>query len=86
MGIKQLKKIFSILKPSEYSLDKDIIKKYSIDWRGVYQGSSDLILFPKSVQNICKIMTLCQKNSIPLVPQGGNTGLVGGGVPRKNKN
>ena len=86
MGIKQLKKIFSILKPSEYSLDREIIKKYSLDWRGVYQGSSDLILFPKSVQSICKIMNLCQKNSIPLVPQGGNTGLVGGGVPRKNKN
>ncbi len=86
MRIKSLKKILDILKPSEYSLDKELIKKYSIDWRGVYQGSSDLIIFPKSVKNICKIMSLCQKHNIPLVPQGGNTGLVGGGVPRKNKN
>ena len=45
-----------------------------------------LIIFPRSVKKISEILSFCQKKTISVVPQGGNTGLVGGGVPRSNGN
>ena len=86
MKKEKLKKLINILKPKEFSIDKEILKNHIIDWRGEYRGNSDLIIFPKSVKRISEILKFCQKNNISVVPQGGNTGLVGGGVPRKNKN
>ena len=73
------------LKTAEYSLDKNIINKHCIDWRGKYKGSADIIFFPKSVSSIIKIVKFCFKKDIPMVPQGGNTSLVGGSVPRLDK-
>ena len=45
-----------------------------------------MIIFPKSVKKISEILNFCQKKAIAVVPQGGNTGLVGGAVPRKKGN
>ena len=70
----------------ELESDKNIIEDHCSDWRGIYKGKSNLIIFPKTVKKISDILKFCQKNKIPLVPQGGNTGLVGGSVPRNNKN
>ncbi|MAI84514.1 MAG: hypothetical protein CMM91_06205 [Rickettsiales bacterium] len=83
--LKKYKSLISILEDNEYSIDKQIVSKYCIDWRKDYEGTSEIILFPKSVEKISKIVSICSKKKIPIVPQGGNTGLVGGSVPRKNK-
>ena len=48
---------------------------------GKYQGQSRLVLKPGSVQEISKILKYCNENLLPVVPQGGNSGLVGGSVP-----
>ena len=85
MNKEQLKSIFRFLDNSEYSFDQDIIDNYCTDWRGDFIGTSKLVLFPKSVKSISKIVKVCEKNHIPIIPQGGNTGLVGGSVPRKDK-
>ena len=85
MNKEELKNIFQFLESSEYSLDQDIINNHCIDWRGDFIGTSDIILFPKSTSAISKIIKACEKNHIPIIPQGGNTGLVGGSVPRKDK-
>ena len=70
---------------NEYSTEQEIIQKFCIDWRGKYKGSSELIFFPSSVSKIVEIVKFCNKNRVPIVPQGGNTSLVGGSVPRFNK-
>ena len=79
------KNLLKELKSSEYSLDKNTINNYCVDWRGKYKGSSEIIFFPKSVLSVIKIVKFCYKKNIPIVPQGGNTSLVGGSVPRLNK-
>ena len=79
------KNLLKELKSSEYSLDKDTINNHCVDWRGKYKGSSEIIFFPKSVLSVIKIVKFCYKKDIPIVPQGGNTSLVGGSVPRLNK-
>ena len=86
MKKEKLKELINKLHPSEYSTESEVLKKHCIDWRGEYQGKSKLVIFPKSVKKISEILNFCQKQSIAVVPQGGNTGLVGGGVPTKRGN
>ena len=83
--MSNLEKIINCLDKSEYSTDQELIKIHCIDWRKKFFGSSNLIIFPKTVKKLSQIVKLCNKYRIPLVPQGGNTSLVGGSVPRKNK-
>ena len=79
------KNLLKELKNTEYTFDKKIIDNHCVDWRGKYKGSTDIIFFPKSVSSVIKIVKFCFKKNIPIVPQGGNTSLVGGSVPRLNK-
>jgi len=51
------------------------------DWRGQKQGRADALLLPRSTQDVCAIVGIASREGISLVPQGGNTGLVGGSVP-----
>ena len=78
-------KIIKHLDNKEYSFDQDLIGPHCIDWRKKYQGTCDLIVFPKSIKNLSKVVKECSLQKISIIPQGGNTSLVGGSVPRKNK-
>ena len=80
------KSILRILGKNQFSTDQNIIRNYATDWRGEYVGDSNLVVFPDSLQKISEIIKICQRESLSIVPQGGNTGLVGGGVPRTKKN
>ncbi len=84
MKTTKINKLISTLNPMDYSTESDILEKHCVDWRGEYVGSSDLIIFPKNTKQISSILQFCHRENIQIVPQGGNTGLVGGGVPRKN--
>ena len=52
------------------------------DWRGRYRGSTALVLQPGSTAEVAAIVAICAETGTPLVPQGGNTGMVAGGIPR----
>lgn len=54
---------------------------YNEDWMRKYKGQSKLVLRPKSVEKISLILHYCNEEKLAVVPQGGNTGLVGGSVP-----
>lgn len=56
---------------------------YQTDWRGRYHGEARCVLRPASSAEVAAILALCNQEGIAVVPQGGNTGLVGGGVPRQ---
>ena len=51
------------------------------DWRGRYHGASAAILAPSSTEEVAAIVSLAAGQSVPLVPQGGNTGMVAGATP-----
>lgn len=51
------------------------------DWMQKYEGHSAVLLKPKSTEEVSKIMAYCYQERIAVVPQGGNTGLVGGSTP-----
>jgi D-lactate dehydrogenase (cytochrome) len=54
---------------------------YLTEERNLYQGHSQLVLRPGSVEEVAAICRLASETRTPLVPQGGNTGLVGGQTP-----
>ena len=85
MRTTKINKLISTLNPMDYSTEPYILDKHCVDWRGEYIGDSDLIIFPKNTKQISSILEFCNKENIQIVPQGGNTGLVGGGVPRKDQ-
>ena len=62
------------------------IDKYLSDWRGVYKGNTKFVIFPQTTLEVSKIVKLANKFNIPIVPQGGNTGLCGGATPNKSGN
>jgi len=54
---------------------------YQIEWRGLWTGHCELVAKPNTTEQVSRILAICNSHGIPVVPQGGNTGLVGGGVP-----
>ena len=54
---------------------------YSVDWTGAFRGQSPAVLRPRTTEQVASVLSICAESGCPVVIQGGNTGLVGGGVP-----
>ncbi len=54
---------------------------YTQEWRGLWHGKTSLVLRPKTTAEVSAIMTLASETGTPIIPQSGNTGLVGAQVP-----
>ncbi len=61
--------------------DAQTLAPHLIEGRGLYQGRSSLMLRPGSTQEVAAILKLANETKTAVVPQGGNTGLVGGQIP-----
>lgn len=68
-----------------FTTDPKEIAPHLEEWRSKYQGTSPLLLKPASAQEVSAILSLCHKTGTAVVPQGGNTGLVGGQIPFHNE-
>jgi FAD/FMN-containing dehydrogenase len=67
--------------PKGWSEDASEIAPHLVEWREKYRGTTPLLLKPCSTQDVAAIVKICAETRTPLVPQGGNTGLVGGQIP-----
>jgi FAD/FMN-containing dehydrogenase len=63
-------------------IDPDLRAGYERDWTGRFHGRSTAIVRPATVEQVAEVLRWCGEHHVAVVPQGGNTGLVGGGVPR----
>ncbi|GJJ14681.1 hypothetical protein Clacol_008947 [Clathrus columnatus] len=63
------------------SVSESELDSFNVDWMGKYRGNSKVVLKPKSTEEVSKIVKYCYDHNLAIVPQGGNTGLVGGSVP-----
>ena len=61
--------------------DPAVLEPLLVEGCGLYQGRSAMLLRPGSVGEVAAILMLANETGTPLVPQGGNTGLVGGQIP-----
>ena len=57
------------------------VEPWLTDWRGRYRGKAAAILAPGSTEEVAAIVKLACEQRVPLVPQGGNTSMVGGATP-----
>jgi len=57
---------------------------YLEEWRGLYHGRAAAVLKPGTTGEVSQILALANETRTPVVPQGGNTGLVGGQIPHEN--
>ena len=61
--------------------DPDVVAGYSTDWTGRFVGASSAVVRPGSTAEVAAVIDRCRAAGVAVVPQGGNTGLVGGSVP-----
>src|SRR5205807_8885928 len=54
---------------------------FETDWTGRFRGSAAAVARPGSTEQVAAVLDLCRREGVAVVPQGGNTGLVGGSVP-----
>ncbi len=57
---------------------------YTEDWRRLYQGQTPAVVRPACVEEVAAVVRACAAAGTPVVPQGGNTSMVGGASPRAN--
>lgn len=70
-----------VLGPKDVITEQDDLAAVNVDWMQKYRGQSQLLLKPRSAQEVSEILKHCNLRKLAVVPQGGNTGLVGGSVP-----
>jgi len=65
-----------------WTQDADIIEPHLTEWRDKYYGETPLMLTPRTTEECSEAVKICAKHKIAIMPQGGNTGLVGGNTPQ----
>lgn len=61
--------------------DPDVVASYAVDWTGRWRGRASVVLRPRDTDEVGEAIAWCRERGLAVVPQGGNTGLVGGAVP-----
>lgn len=80
-SIDVFKRILESGRRSRLLTGADAVPFYT-DWTGQYRSEPGVVLMPDSTEQVSKILQYCSQERIAVIPQGGLTGLVGGGVPK----
>jgi FAD/FMN-containing dehydrogenase len=76
-----LHRLGAILGPRGLLTDAADLAPHLADWRALYRGASLAVARPASAEEVAAVVRLCAATGTPLVPQGGNTSMVGGATP-----
>ena len=76
-----LRDLRSIVGDANVLTDRDAVAGYATDWTGRFVGATPAVVRPSSTAEVAELIRLCRRTRTAIVPQGGNTGLVGGSVP-----
>src|ERR1019366_6878236 len=77
-----LDRLKAMLGPAGFSTDPDELAPHLTEWRNRFVGKTPLLLNPARTDEVAAIVRLCAEEQVGIVAQGGNTGLVGGQIPR----
>ena len=70
-----------LLGPRGFTCDPDLLLPWLTDWRGRYTGRAIGMASPASTAEVAALVRLCGDHGVPIVPQGGNSGMAGGATP-----
>lgn len=76
-----LRALSDLLGPKGFTTDPDIMSPWLTDWRGKYRGAAAAMLSPADTGETAALVKICAEYGLPIVPQGGNSGMVGGATP-----
>lgn len=71
----------ALLGPRGFTRDADLMAPWLTDWRGRYTGRALALASPASTEELSELVKLCARHAVPIVPQGGNSGMSGGATP-----
>ncbi|WP_454796847.1 FAD-binding oxidoreductase [Novosphingobium lindaniclasticum] len=71
----------ALLGPRGLTTDADLLAPWLTDWRGRYTGSAVAMASPANVPELAELVKICARFGVPIVPQGGNSGMSGGATP-----
>ncbi len=73
--------VADLLGPRGLTTDTDLIAPWLTDWRGRFHGAAQAMASPANTAELSALMRLCSQHKVPVVPQGGNSGMSGGATP-----
>ena len=76
-----LDELKAIVGPAGYIDNPKDIEPYCKAWRGGWTGKTPLVVRPATTAEVAAVVRVCAAHSVPIVPQGGNTGLTGASQP-----
>ncbi len=79
-----LARLAALLGPRGLLADPADMARYAEDWRKLYRGAPLAVLRPDSAETLAACVRLLAEAGVGIVPQGGNTGMVGGAAPRES--
>src|SRR5215475_9208894 len=71
----------AITGPGHVLAEPDVVAGYATDWTRRYSGVATCVVTPGSTAEVADVVRACSAEGAPIIPQGGNTGLVGGSIP-----
>lgn len=74
--------VMAVVGPEHCLVDPDLKAPYEIDWTRRFGGRSALVARPGDTSQVAGVLAACGRHRVGVIAQGGNTGLVGGSVPR----
>jgi len=85
MADRLQQELISIVGQANVLVDAGTRAGYEVDWTRRFRGTARAVVRPASTAEVGGVLAACDADGTPVVAQGGNTGLVGGGVPRSGE-
>ena len=79
-----LEQFAALLGPKGFTRDSETMAPWLSDWRGIYHGQTAAMLSPKNTAEVSALVKIAAQHGVSLVPQGGNTSMVGGATPSED--
>ena len=81
MSTRVLQQLCDVVGSGHVVVEPEVMASYAVDWTGRFSGRPTAVVRPGDGREVAAVVGLCKEAGVALVPQGGNTGLVGGSVP-----
>ena len=76
-----IEQVRTLLGPRGFTVDPELVEPWLTDWRGRFTGRTLGLASPASTDEVAALVRLCHEHHVPIVPQGGNSGMSGGATP-----
>jgi FAD/FMN-containing dehydrogenase len=76
-----MRELVDVVGAAHVVTDADVLAAHAVDWTGRFRGHTPAMVRPGSTADVAGVIDVCRRHRVALVPQGGNTGMVGGSVP-----